>query len=249
MSLSSKHAVVTGGATGIGLAITNALVEQGIMVTIMGRNKTRLDDIAHTNELINAVQVDVTDPGIVENAFTIAQNIKPISILINNAGIAHSAPFLKTNYATWQNILDVNLTGVYLTTSSFLTVSTNISHGRIINIVSTAGLDGFAYTSAYCAAKHGVMGLTKSLALELKDKGTTINAICPGFTNTDIVTKALENIINKTGRSKQEALSDILQTAEQNRLVEPEEIASEVIKLCSAESDAINGKTIVMDGN
>lgn len=249
MSLSAKHAVVTGGATGIGLAITNALVGQGVMVTIMGRNKTRLNDIAHKNKLINAVQADVADQRSINDAFKKAREIAPLSILVNNAGIAHSALFQKTDYASWQNVLNVNLTGVYLATSAFLSEDNNTAHKRIINIASTAGLDGYAYTSAYCAAKHGVMGLTKSLALELKDTGTTVNAICPGFANTAIVTKAVENIMNKTGRSQQEALDSILQTAEQKRLVEPEEIASEVIKLCSAESDVINGKTIVMDGN
>lgn len=248
MTLENKHAVVTGGGTGIGLAITLALVEAGAKVTIMGRNKARLDEVADTNETINAVQVDVTDPKSVEDAFKKASGFAPISILVNNAGAALAAPFHKTSLEAWQNTLAVNLTSVYLTTSAAFEDLKNAGHGRIINIASTAGVEGCAYTSAYCASKHGVVGLTKSLALELTKTNTTSNAICPGFTRTDMVEQSILNVMEKTGRSREDALNDILISAGQKRLIEPEEIADEVLKLCLTKNNTINGQAIVIDG-
>tara|TARA_R110002073_G_scaffold56363_5_gene143639 strand:+ start:128 stop:877 length:750 start_codon:yes stop_codon:yes gene_type:complete len=248
MSLKDKHAVVTGGATGIGLAIARALVDAGAIVTIMGRNKERLDDIANKSERINSVQVDVTDANSVSDAFAKASMTAPIAILVNNAGAALSAPFHKTDLDAWQKTIAVNLTSVYLTTSAALAEINQASHGRIINIASIAGLEGAAYTSAYSASKHGVMGLTKSLACELSKVSTTVNSICPAFVNTDIVENAIINIMEMTGRSRQAALQGILETAGQNRLIEPEEVAQEVIKLCAPEADTINGTAIVMDG-
>ena len=248
MDLSGKHAVVTGGATGIGLAITKALSKNGAMVTIMGRNKTRLDEIADTLENINTVQVDLTDPNSVEVAFKEASGIASISILVNNAGAALAAPFHKTSLEAWQNTLNINLTSIYLTTSATLNEIKTSEHGRIINIASIAGLEGAAYTTAYCASKHGVIGLTRALACELTKTQATINAICPGFTNTDIVTDAVNNIMAKTGRTAEDALNDILVSVNQNRMIEPSEIADEVLKLCDPNSDAINGQAIVIDG-
>ena len=248
MSLSKKHAVVTGGGTGIGLAIANALYAEGAMVTIMGRNKDRLAEATKNKPRMNIQTVDVTDHLSVKEAFNEVSRIEAISILVNNAGAALSIPFQKTSYEAWQQMINVNLTSVYLTINSILEDIKSASHGRIINIASTAGLEGYAYTSAYCAAKHGVIGLTKSLALELSGTDTTINSICPGFTNTDIVTIAIKNIMKKTGRTKEEALSGMLSSAGQKRLVEPSEIAAEVIRLCEPVNDIINGQSIVIDG-
>ncbi|MBL4601628.1 MAG: SDR family oxidoreductase [Emcibacteraceae bacterium] len=248
MSLSNKHAVVTGGATGIGLAITKALINAGATVTIMGRNKSRLKKIADTNKNIHAVQVDVTDASSVEQAFKQASKTAPISILVNNAGAAKAALFHKTSLEDWQSTINVNLTSVYLTTSAAFNDIKNTDHGRIINIASTAGVEGCAYTSAYSAAKHGVVGLTKSIALELGKTNMTVNAICPGFTNTDMVEQSIINVMDKTGRSREQALEGILISANQKRLVEPDEIADEVIKLCDEANDTINGQAIVIDG-
>lgn len=248
MDIKGKHAVVTGGGSGIGLAITKALSSAGLKVTIMGRNKARLDDVATKLENVMAIAVDVTDPSSVEAAFAQASEFAPISILINNAGAAYAALFHKTSLEDWQNTLNVNLTSVYLTTSAALSNIKAADHGRIINISSIAGLEGLAYTSAYSASKHGVMGLTKSLAHELGGTTATINAICPGFTRTDIVTTAVENLVAKTGRSAEEALNDILTSAGQKYLIEPEEVAEEVMKLCKGSND-INGQTIIIDGN
>lgn len=248
MSLINKHAVVTGGATGIGLAITRTLIKAGATVTIMGRNKDRLDDIAKENDQIKTVQVDLTDAASVSAAFAKASKTAPISILVNNAGAALSAPFHKTSLDAWQKTIAVNLTSVFLTTSTALAEINQARHGRIINIASIAGLEGAAYTSAYSASKHGVIGLTKSLAFELSKVNTTINAICPAFVNTDIVENAILNIMKMTGRSREEALQGILETAGQQRLIEPEDVAQEVINLCAPEADTINGTAIVMDG-
>ena len=167
MSLVNNHAVVTGGATGIGLAITRALVDAGAIVTIMGRDKKRLDNIANESNKIKAIQVDITDVDSVNKAFVKASLTAPITILINNAGKAFSAPFHKTSFDEWEKIIAVNLTGIYLTISAVLTEVNQAKHGRIINIASISGLEGAAYTSAYSASKHGVIGLMKSLACEL----------------------------------------------------------------------------------
>ena len=189
MSLVNNHAVVTGGATGIGLAITRALVDAGAIVTIMGRDKKRLDNIANESNKIKAIHVDITDVDSVNKAFVKASLTAPITILINNAGKAFSAPFHKTSFDEWEKIIAVNLTGIYLTISAVLTEVNQAKHGRIINIASISGLEGAAYTSAYSASKHGVIGLMKSLACELSKVNTTINSICPAFVNTDIVEK------------------------------------------------------------
>ena len=249
MTLKGKHAVVTGGATGIGLAITMALCAAGASVTIMGRNKKRLDKIAASEENVSAIAMDVTNQTSVKNAFSAASKISPISILINNAGSAKTDPFHKISYEKWQKMLDVNLTGVFLTTQAALADIKAAKNGRIINIASTSGLKGHAYASAYSAAKHGVIGLTRSLSIELSKTEITVNAICPGFTNTDIVAQALENITAKTGRSREEALNDLLATDGQKRLVEPDEVADEVLKLCDPKNRSINGKAIVMNGD
>lgn len=248
MLLKHKHAVVTGGGSGIGLAITEALVLEGAHVTIMGRNRDRLTAVARNNDQINAVAIDVTDEESVRNAFSETSTIAPVDILINNAGMAMAAPFHKTSLEDWQRTIAVNLTSIYLTISAILEEINKSDHGRIINIASIAGLQGAPYTSAYSASKHGVIGLTKSLALELGKVNTTINAICPAFVNTDIVEQAIINIMEKTGRSREEALQGILETAEQRRLIEPDEVADEVIKLCAPEADNISGTAIVIDG-
>ncbi len=248
MLLSEKHAVVTGGGSGIGLAIANALIREGALVTIMGRNLDRLSDVASKNDRISALKIDVTDAESVNAAFAQASKITPVDILVNNAGIAMSAPFHKTSPDDWNRTIAVNLTGTYFTIKAILDEINKSDHGRIINIASIAALQGAPYTSAYSASKHGVLGLTRSLALELDKVNTTINAICPAFVNTDIVEQAIINIMEKTGRSREEALEGILETAGQNRLIEPEEVAEEVIKLCTPEADNINGTAIVIDG-
>jgi len=248
MNLSDQHAVVTGGATGIGLAITRDLCAAGAKVTIMGRNLQRLEQVATTDELINAVQVDVSDQESVTAAFVKARNYGPVSILVNNAGIAETAAFAKTSFEQWQKLLSVNLSGIFLTTQAAMVDIKAAKNGRIINIASTAGLKGYAYTTAYTAAKHGVIGLTRSLALELSHTKVTVNAICPGFTNTAIVDNAVKNIHDITARSEQDALEELISNNPQNRLIEPEEIAETVLWLCNPKSRSITGQSIVIAG-
>jgi NAD(P)-dependent dehydrogenase (short-subunit alcohol dehydrogenase family) len=175
-----------------------------------------------------------------------------IHVLVNNAGQAHSAPFAKTDLALWSQMLAVNLTGTYLCTHAvlphMLAAAQAGTPGRIIHIASTAALQGYAYVSAYTAAKHGVLGLTRSLALELAGKNITVNAICPGYTETDIVKDAVANIMAKTGKSESEARAALAARNPQGRLIQPEEIAQAVCWLCQPGSASINGQAIAIDG-
>ena len=198
--------------------------------------------------------MDVADEHAVQAAVHQAQaRFGPVNILVNNAGQAHSAPFAKTDAALWQQMLNVNLTGTYhciqAVLPGMLEAAKSGTPGRIINIASTAGLKGYAYVSAYVAAKHGVVGLTKALALELARKNVTVNAICPGYTETDIVREAVRNIVAKTGKSEAEARQALAASNPQQRLVQPSEVAQSVLWLCAAGSDAINGQAIAVDGH
>ena len=248
MNLKSQHAVVTGGATGIGLAITKALSAAGAMVTVMGRNTQRLEELAATDDLIHAITVDVSDESSVIKAFNDASTLQPISILINNAGAVETASFKNTSADLWQKMLAINLTGSFFTTQAALSDIKAAENGRIINIASTSGLKGYAYTSAYAAAKHGVIGLTRSLALELAKSNVTVNAICPGFTNTAIVDNAILNITDVTNRTSEQALEDLTRHNPQERLIEPEEVAETVLWLCSEKSRSVTGQSIIIAG-
>ncbi len=251
-ALVGKHALVTGGATGIGLAIAQALLAQGVKVTITGRTEVNLQTAVqscHEAGLIQALMMDVSDSASVTAGFAQAvQQFGAVDILINNAGQASSAPFLKTTEAQWQHMLAVNLTGTFLCTQQVLPVMLAQAWGRIVNVASTAGLKGYAYVAAYAAAKHGVIGLTKSLALEVAQKGVTVNAVCPGYTETDIVRDAIANIMTKTGRSEAQARAELAAANPQQRLIQPEEVADAVLWLCSPASAAQNGQSIAVAG-
>ena len=257
--MQNRHALITGAGAGIGAAIAMALARAGCRLTLCGRSQGKLQSQAETlraqvPELaILIAPMDVTDEMSVQAAVQQAQaRFGPVNVLVNNAGQALSQPFGKTDAALWQHMLNVNLTGSYQCIQAvlpgMLEAAQTGTPGRIVNIASTAGLKGYAYVSAYVAAKHGVVGLTKALALELARKGVTVNAICPGYTETDIVREAVQNIVHKTGKSESQALQTLASSNPQQRLVQAHEVAQSVLWLCAQGSDAINGQAIAIDG-
>lgn len=247
--LKGQHAVVTGGGTGIGAAVAQKLSGMGARVTLMARNLERLKAKSNLMPEAQAVMVDVADEAEVKAAFAEATGtFGQVQILVNNAGVAEAAPFHKLTSDDWRKAIDVNLTGTYFCIRQVIDGMREAGFGRIINIASTAGIIGYPYVSAYVAAKHGVVGLTRALALEMATKGVTVNAVCPGYTNTEIVRSAIDNIVKKTGRSEQEALAELTARNPQRRLVQPEEVASAVGWLVLPEAVSITGQSIAVAG-
>jgi NAD(P)-dependent dehydrogenase (short-subunit alcohol dehydrogenase family) len=245
-TLSGKHAVVTGASRGIGLAVARALRDRGARVTLMARDGAALEAAAAGLGGDTAWQtVDVTDAVSVNGAFARAG---AVDILVNNAGQAASAPFGRTDAALWQRMLDANLTGAYHCIQAALPGMLDAGWGRIVNVASTAGLTGYRYVAAYCAAKHGLVGLTRALALEVALTRVTVNAVCPGYTETDIVLDAVANIARKTGRSEEQARAELAAANPQGRLVLPDEVAHAVAWLCMPAASAMNGQAVAVAG-
>ena len=248
--LQGRHALVTGGGRGIGAAIAGALAAAGARVTLLGRTTAELEATAAALPGgARAVTADVTDARQVERAFAAARDASgEISILVNNAGLAKSRPLAKGDEAFWRSMLDVNLTGAYHCTRAVLPAMLAANWGRIVSVSSTAGLRGYAYCTAYCAAKHGLVGFTRALALEVAKTGITVNAVCPGFTDTGVVRDAVRAITEQSARSESEARQTLISFNPQQRFVEPEEVANAVLWLCSPGSGSMNGQSIVVAG-
>ena len=251
-SLNGRHALVTGAGTGIGAAIAASLARAGARVSLAGRRREPLEAIAAKLAGCDSQVLpsfDVTDPAKVAAGTAEARGrFGPIDILVNNAGEAPTAPFTKTDPALWNRVVATNLTGTYLVSRAILPDMLAKNAGRIVNIASTAGLVGYAYVSAYVAAKHGVVGLTRALALEVAKTSITVNAVCPGYTDTEIIAGAVETIAAKTGRTHAEALKTFTATNPQGRLVSVEEVAGTVLWLVSDGASAINGQAIAVAG-
>jgi 3-hydroxybutyrate dehydrogenase len=248
--LEGRHALVTGAGRGIGAAIAARLMLEGARITLLGRNRALLDQVATSlGQSARPVCADVTDREATTRAFELAaEHFGPVDILVNNAGQAQSAPLHRAPDELWHAMLAVNLTGTYHGIRTALPSMLGRNFGRIVNVASTAGVRGYPYVAAYCAAKHGVIGLTRAVALEVAQKNITVNAVCPGYTDTDIVRDAIDNIRRRTGRSEQEALEALTRANPQGRLVQAAEVANAVAWLCLPGAEAVTGQSIVVAG-
>lgn len=251
MRLAGRHAIVTGAGSGIGAAVARALAGEGAALTLVGRRRAPLETVAAAlpGARIAIAIADVTDREAVEQAMATARSAHgPVGILVNNAGIAPSASFAKVGARQWRDTLATNLDALFHCCQAALPDLLAADDGRIVTIASTAGLKGYAYTAPYVASKHGAVGLMRALAAEYAATSLTANAVCPGFTDTGIVTRAIAEIREKTGRSEAEALAELTRFNPQRRLIDPEEIANAVIWLCLPESRSVTGQAIAIAG-
>jgi NAD(P)-dependent dehydrogenase (short-subunit alcohol dehydrogenase family) len=251
--LQGRHGVVTGGSRGIGAAIASALAAAGASLTIMGRDAALLDEQASlmrgTGATVQAIPCDVTDDGSVRSAFMKAvKRLGPIAILVNNAGTAESARAGDTSRALWDRMLAVNLTGTYSCTMQVLPAMLAAADGRIVNVASTAGLRGYKMMTAYCAAKHGVVGYTRALAQETAKHGVTVNAVCPGYTDTDLTESAVANLVAAFGTSPEAARARLVRIIPRGIMTSTAEVAAAVLWLCAPSSAAITGIALPVAG-
>lgn len=244
MSQKGKRALVTGGGRGIGRAVAQVLAEKGFSVVVAGRTTGELERSASETGGI-AITLDVQDR---EAIAALPDRIGHIDVLVNNAGIAESAPFDRTSDELWDRMLSVNVTSAFLLCRAFVPAMVKAGWGRVINVASNAGLSGYAYTAAYCASKHAMVGLTRALAIEIAKSGVTVNAVCPGWVETQMTGDAIARIVHKTGRSEADAKRSLENMSPQGRLVSPSEVAHAVAMLCDEQARSIHGQAIVIDG-
>jgi len=251
--LAGRHALITGAGRGIGAAVARALAAHGARLTLVGRTVATLEsmvgELTSSGAQAFCVTADVGQRESLDAAFAAARaRHGAVDILINNAGQAASSPITKRDDKLWNDMLAVNLSGTYFGIQAALPDMLKNKYGRIVNIASTAGMTGYAYVAAYCAAKHGVVGLTRAIAREVATRNVTVNAVCPGYTDTDIVREAATKISKVTGRTTEEAVQVMAKSNPQGRLVKPEEVANAVAWLCLPGSDSVTGQSIVVAG-
>ena len=253
MTIDGRHALVTGGGRGIGAAVADALARAGARVTITGRSHASLADTADRlraqGARIETVAMDVTEEASVLAGFeAAAERAGPVTILVNNAGQATGGLVADTSLEDWNRVLAVNLTGAFLCSRAVLPGMSDAGWGRIVNMASTAGMRGVPRIAAYTASKHGLIGLTRSLALEVAKAGITVNAVCPGYTQSDMAEQAVEAVMRGTGRTREQAEARIAAASPLGRLLTPDEVAGAVVWLCSDGAAAVTGETVLIGG-
>jgi NAD(P)-dependent dehydrogenase (short-subunit alcohol dehydrogenase family) len=248
-TLAGRHALVTGGGTGIGAAIATGFARAGATVTICGRHLQPLQAVAARDKSIRTATADVADEASMARLYEDAEAAgNPIDIVVANAGMAESAPAHETSLELWNRTLEVNLTGAFLSVKPALKPMRERGFGRIVFIASTAGLKGYAYVAPYVAAKHGVVGLTRALAIETASAGITVNAVCPGFTETAMLVRSIDRIADTTKLDAADVRATLAATNPQGRFIRPQEVADAVLWLCSRASAAITGQAISVSG-
>jgi NAD(P)-dependent dehydrogenase (short-subunit alcohol dehydrogenase family) len=248
MSLRGRTALVTGGARGIGRAVAERLAREGARVVVAGRDRAALDEVARAIDGV-ALAVDLEDRAAIAEALgALARDVGAVHLLVNNAGVSDSAPLERTTDAVWDKAVALNATAPFLLARALVPAMIADGFGRVVMIASNAGLTGYAYTSAYVASKHAVVGLARALAAELAKTPVTVNAVCPGFVDTEMTAASIARIAEKTGRSAAASRAALEAMSPQRRLIAPEEVAHAVAMLCSEAARGINGQTIAIDG-
>ena len=248
MTLQGQRALVTGGGRGIGRAIAASLTAAGARVSILGRDEATLRDAVANGVAADFAACDVRDEASVSAALDQLSRLHAFDIAVANAGAVETGPFMRSDSERFRRMVEINLIGTVNLFHATLPAMLEHRRGRLIAIASTAGHRGYPYVSAYVAAKHAVVGLVKSLALETARSGVTVNAVCPGYADTDMATASIDNVASKTGKSREDALAAMIKDNPQGRLIAPEEVGAAVLYLCGPGSDAVTGQSLLVNG-